>query len=228
MPSALASPTALIAWPVQPPRFWCPLLASYQAHGNNSDIGKVFVNLLRIISCLLAALGIVLISWSSWFLSIWISPDFSHNYHKIFVMLIFAYTLFSMASPGYFIVFGFERPQVPAIITLGGAFLLLICIGILSPKWGLMGAALANLSYAVAILLNFYVAKRFWVEAFPVVFKAMWPPVFILLLELILSIFLIIDPLSTIVINFAAVIMLIWFALNEGRLYYILKVIRFA
>lgn len=203
-----------------------PFASSYQAHGKNAEIAKVFLNLLRIIGCLVAVLGIVLIFWSKWILSIWISPEFSLTYNGVFGILILAYALFSMATPGYYIAFGLGRPEVPAILNVGGALLMLIFIGILSPRWGLFGAGVANLAYTAAILVNFYVARQLCPTTFSPVFKAIGPPILVLLFSLILCQYGKIELLSIIIINLTTFASLIWLAMNEGRVNYILKLVK--
>ena len=203
-----------------------PFASSYQAHGKNTEVAKIYFHLLRLIGCLLAAAGIFLILWSKWLLSIWISPQFSLSYSRVFGILILAYTLFSMSAPGYHIAFGLGRPEVPAIITVGGALIMLVCIGILSPTWGLPGAAVANLSYAVAILINFYAARELGPKAFSPVFKAIGPPIMILFLPLMIIPFVKFNLVSLIIINLVSLALLVWLALNEGRIHFVLKAIK--
>lgn len=203
-----------------------PFASSYQAHGKNTEIAKVYFHLLRLVGCLLAAAGIVLILWSKWLLSVWISPQFSLSYSGVFGILILAYTLFSISAPGYHIAFGLGRPEVPAITTVGGALIMLVCIGILSPTWGLPGAAVANIAYAVAILINFYAARQLGPKAFSPVFKAIGPPILLLFLPLIMIQYIKIEITSLLAINFATFALLIWLALNEGRVHFVLKAIK--
>lgn len=203
-----------------------PFASSYQAHGKNAEIVKVYLHLLRLIGCLLAAMGMVLIFWSQWLLSIWISPQFALSYGRVFEILILAYALFSMVAPGYHIAFGLGRPEVPALANIGGAFLMLLLMWILSPALGLTGAALANFSYSLELVVIFFTAKQLGLREMAPILKATLPPVVILIVSiLIVDLYIITTPYN-LVINLLFIVMLSWIALNDGRLSIVLKAIR--
>lgn len=203
-----------------------PFASSYQASGRNAEIAKVFLHLLRIIGCLLATLGMVLIFWGKGILSIWISPEFAVAYGRVFELLILAYALFSMAAPGHYIAFGLGRPEIPAILTIGGSLLMFICMVILSPVWGLKGAAAANLAYAATILINFYASRHLGLKALSPVLKAVGPPIVVLFLPLMMIPLVKSESLSSIAIQLVALASLIWLGLNEGRMHFFLRSIR--
>jgi O-antigen/teichoic acid export membrane protein len=200
-----------------------PFASSYQAAGKIAEVAKVYLHLLRLLGCLLAATGLVLILWSQWILTIWISPEFSLAYGRVFVILILAYALFSMAAPGYYIAFGLGHPEVPALLAIGGALLMLLLISILSPIIGLSGAALANIGYSLQLILLLNSAKQLGINNIKPILRTLVPPMIILLAPLYFYNYTITFKLA---MNISLIMVLSWLAMNNGRLSIILKSIK--
>lgn len=203
-----------------------PFASSYQAQGKNPEVAKAYLHLLRLIGCLLAAIGIVLIFWSNHILSIWISPQFAHSYGRVFEILILAYALFSMIAPGYYISFGLGSPAMPALVNICGALLMLTLISLLSPPLGLTGAALANISCSLELALLFVTAKQLSLQKLTSVLRAIVPPAAILLITILIVYFYNFPISINLSINLSLLILLTWFGLNNGRLAIVLKAIK--
>ncbi len=203
-----------------------PFASSYQAYGKKSEIAKVFLHLLRLMGCLMATIGIVLIFWSKWILSVWISPQFSLAYSSVFDILVLAYALFSIFTPGYYIAFGLGRPELPALANIGGSLLMLGLISILSPVLGLRGAALANLSCSLELGVIFLIARQVLMIDIASIIRNIFLPISLLLFSFFIVNIFTLSTVFSFIINFLLLITLTWFALGEGRLSIILKTIR--
>ena len=169
------------------------------------------------VGCLLAGLGLAIIFWSDWLLIIWISPQFSLAYSKVFEILILAYSLFSMVAPGYYIAFGLGHPEVPALVNLGGAILMVLLIALLSPALGLLGAALANFSYSLELAVIIFVAKKLEINILTAM-RSLLPPIVILISIYMVHIFFANTIIYNIVITIILISLLTFLALNNGRL----------
>jgi O-antigen/teichoic acid export membrane protein len=120
-----------------------------------------------------------------------------------------------MAAPGYNICLGLGRPELPAIVSFASAFLMILLVFILAPPFGLTGAAIANLVYSLAYVVNGYVAHVLGLKRVSFITKSIGPPIFVLLtVYLIISIgnYKLISLIITALISFIA---LLWMAINE-------------
>lgn len=194
-----------------------PLASSYKALGKDSEIIKYFLHVTRLIACLIAALGLLLILWGKRILGLWISPDFAQAYGSVFVILIIAYVLFSMASPGYYIAFGLGRPEIAALANVGGALLTLLLIALLSPRFGLTGAAMANVIYFLQIAILFFAGKQLGLSNSTAVTRAILPPIAIIILAILAHQFYNSYISLLFLITAALLILLSWLSLNNGR-----------
>jgi O-antigen/teichoic acid export membrane protein len=203
-----------------------PFASSYRAAGKNTEIAKVFLHLLRLVGCLLAAVGIGLILWSTSILSIWISPQFSINYGKSFQILILAYAIYAMAAPGNQIAFGLGHPKMVGLATIGSGLLMLLLIWFLSSPLGLTGVGLANTSTFLMLWVSLFTAKLIGLPNMKSAIRAALPSVAMLLLTILINNLSNLTFPYKLIINLSFLSILTWLALNDNRLKIVLRAIK--
>jgi O-antigen/teichoic acid export membrane protein len=102
---------------------------------------------------------LVLLLFSREILAFWISPAFADSYHSMFEVLVLVYATFSMAGPGYQTLFGLGRVRFLAVFGVIGSVGTLIGIAVLAPRFGVLGAAIANAAY-ISVLATSLAASK--------------------------------------------------------------------
>jgi O-antigen/teichoic acid export membrane protein len=159
-----------------------PFSSSYQALGKDDSLSFALSYGSRVAACLLVGAAGTLILWAEPLLSWWISPEFAIRYADHLRALFICYAIFSMDATAYQMSRGLGVMLVPAIITISSALLVLFLISILSPKYGLMGAVMANFGYTLVLGINFHVATKLALNPRTAVLRPLGPPLIVLLL----------------------------------------------
>jgi len=139
---------------------------------------EVFHKVSQLINLVLMLSGALLIIWMDTILRYWISPDYSDEYANIFRILIISYLLLSASRPGIQTLIGIGQVRLPALIYLASSVIMLGSLFFASSKWGLLGAASANLVMVILLSSNAFAYYRLQGESF-------WREVTIGLAELI-------------------------------------------
>jgi len=87
-------------------------------------------------------------------LEFWISEDYSNSYANLFRTLILAYLLLSASGPGHQTLVGIGEVKVAALIYLGSTLIMLISLFYAASRWGIAGAAAANLWMILLLSYN--------------------------------------------------------------------------
>lgn len=192
-----------------------PFSSSYQAAGRMQTVRSIFRYSSRITACLLVGAAAVLVIWSRWILTLWISPEFASLYGTPFQIVVVCYAIFSFATPAHQIAQGLGRTKATALLGLGGSLLMVTLVLVLAPLFGLTGAAIANLGYAVVVGLELYVARLLNLSALPTVLALLGPPLAVLFCVVILISTLGASPAAAALITLAAIIVLTRLALSD-------------
>ena len=130
---------------------YASLKGSLQEYPKLLDVYRL---LNRFFSLFLALLSSLLILWMKEILAIWISPDYSAVYYQFFCVMILAYSAISLARPGLQTLDGIGKIRISALVYLANSLIMLVGVYVLSVKYGLLGAGLANLLMLGLLLLN--------------------------------------------------------------------------
>ena len=118
---------------------------------------QTFRQLNQFIGILIGALAALLILWMEPILAVWISQDYARNYAAIFRILILAYVFMSVCRSGHQTLTGIGKIKAISLIYIGSSLLMLLGLYLLASRFGLVGAALANLLMVFLLLFNILV-----------------------------------------------------------------------
>jgi len=121
---------------------------------------KIFRKLSQAISLLLASIGSLLILWMPEILSIWISPEYADAYSYVFRLVAFAYIPLSVSRLGHQTLIGTGHVRITSLMHLVSSIVMLAAVFILASKFGLIGAATANLFMAFLLTFNIIVYRK--------------------------------------------------------------------
>ena len=141
-----------------------PLMPAASAWASIGDWRRVRAWLVRTtlgLALLEAAAAAILLLASEPFLSLWLGSDFAGHSLTAFRILVVIFAVVAVGAPGFHVANGVGRPWAPAIGSVIGGLLTIVSIFILAPRWGLTGAAAANV-WAVTAL--FPLAYLLWNE----------------------------------------------------------------
>jgi O-antigen/teichoic acid export membrane protein len=102
--------------------------------------------------------------------------NFKEENSAVFRILVFVYSIYSLGAAGFFTAIGIGKPGLNAFYGISAGFLVIIGIALLTPRWGLYGAAWANLMYSLILVVAFKIAieiriglKEYSKKLFPII-----------------------------------------------------------
>jgi O-antigen/teichoic acid export membrane protein len=137
-----------------------PAASTYQTLGRPDEIRKLFINVSRVTSWVLIVTGSLLVIWMDRILAYWISPSFASQYAQLFRLMVIAYACFSLSRAAHQTLTGLGLVRITAFATVAGASLVLLMIYLLTPAYGLIGAAAGNFFYSFVLIMNIALAWR--------------------------------------------------------------------
>ena len=144
---------------------------------DNTNLEEIFNNMSRIVNLMLVVMGGLLAVWMEEILYIWFSPEYASNNHLIFSLLIVAYTILSQSRIGHQTLTGMGEVSFSSGIYLLMSSVMIAGIYLLSKKFGLLGAAAAQLSTILLLAYNLrvYYKLRGYVPFGMFVLENIWP-----------------------------------------------------
>ena len=136
-----------------------PYASSKDSLGDHPKLYETFRKLARYTGMLAAGIGILLILFMDLLLALWISPEYSIQYSAVFRIIILAYTLLSMVRAGHQTLTGLGQVRFTSLTYLAGTLAMLLALGLLAGQWGLLGAAVANLSMVFLLIFDLKVYR---------------------------------------------------------------------
>jgi O-antigen/teichoic acid export membrane protein len=132
-------------------------------YSDNEHVGlySTFRKMSKIIALLIGMFAALLILWMDKLLSLWISPEYSIKYTKIFCVFILAYFLISLSRVGHQTLTGMGKARFTSLMYLFTSILMLAGVYLLTKRNGLMGAAMANLIMVLLLSFNLFVYSKF-------------------------------------------------------------------
>lgn len=141
-----------------------PASSAWKAKRQYKELKHYFYKLISITTAINLVLGALAWIAAEWFLRLWLGEDFAKQGTEIFRILIFIYATMAISATAFHFADGLGHPWVNTIGTLAQGVGLIILINVLTPKYGLKGAAWANLIswvkyISVAFLLYWFYLK---------------------------------------------------------------------
>lgn len=133
-----------------------PYASRKHTENDHTTLFENFRNMTRLINVVLAVMGGLLVVWMKEILTIWISSEYAINYGEVFCLLVLAYVILSLSRPGHQTLTGMGHVRFMARIYFATSLLMIAGIYLLSPRYGLIGAAIAKLSSILLLIFNLY------------------------------------------------------------------------
>lgn len=139
-----------------------PLLpaASAAFGGGPTTVGAAMARWTRLVATVCITLAAVLLVASKPLLTAWIGTKFATHALTTFRILIVVYALIAIAAPAYHTANGVGLAGLCAACAIVGGIATIALIAILSPHFGVAGAAVANAAYLVNLAIPLYLRKR--------------------------------------------------------------------
>ena len=116
----------------------------------------VFRKLSQYVSLIMAGMGGLLVLWMDELLSLWISPSYAAAYANPFRLLIIAYGLISLSRPAHQTLTGLGKVKFTSLIYLSSSVAMLASVYLFSYRFGILGAACANIIMVLLLVYNLY------------------------------------------------------------------------
>ena len=89
--------------------------------------------------------GLFLLIFSRVFLNFWLGTDVGEAVNPIMQILVFIYMIRPLSAPSYQALLGLGHPWATALTAMAGGLGTILLIILLSPHFGIIGAAWANI-----------------------------------------------------------------------------------
>jgi len=136
-----------------------PYASKTNSYNDHSVLLDIFRVLSKIIGILIGAIAAILILWMDIILSLWISPEYAEKYSGVFRILVIAYFILSSTRTAHQTLTGMGKVKYTSLVYLATTIFMLFTVYIFSNRYGLLGAAIANLSMLGLVLMNFNAYK---------------------------------------------------------------------
>jgi len=131
-----------------------PYASRQGASENYAGLYHNFRALSRITSLMLGLVTSLLILFMTEILALWISPFYAQSYANTFRIIVVGYAWLSLSRPGHQTLTGIGQVRFTALIYLGTTAMMLFGLFIGAQRFGLMGAAVANLTMLFLLAFN--------------------------------------------------------------------------
>lgn len=127
--------------------------------GEKEILYQTFRKLSEYVSLMIAGLASLGIIWMHEILSLWISPEYASSHAISFSILILAYGFLSLSRPAHQTLTGLGHVKFTSLIYLLASVLMLTSLLFLSQRFGLEGAASANVVMVILLAMNVWTYK---------------------------------------------------------------------
>jgi O-antigen/teichoic acid export membrane protein len=121
-----------------------PAASAWVSVGNWSLVRSWLVRATLALVVIEALAAGVLLAISAPFMTLWLGSDFAHHALPAFRILVVVFAVVAVGAPAFHIANGVGYPWAPAVGGFTGGALTIASILLLAPKWGVTGAAAAN------------------------------------------------------------------------------------
>lgn len=125
------------------------LLPRISRAARGESIARITARAFTFIGLLTAALAIPIIALAYPILRLWVGASIADQAAPVLQVAVIAYILLALSSVAYFVLLGLGRAKIVAQLSLAGGIASLGMTYFLIRTWGLSGAALSRVTYAV-------------------------------------------------------------------------------
>jgi O-antigen/teichoic acid export membrane protein len=138
-----------------------PLSSELLALGQTDRLHALYVRATRLVVAFVAAVSIPPMILSSEILRVWLGEEFVLRSSDVFVILIATYFVLALTAVPFYVAMGAGRPKINAFFSLCTVVLDVVLLLVLTPRFGIEGAAVAYLlSLAPVPLFIFFIERR--------------------------------------------------------------------
>jgi O-antigen/teichoic acid export membrane protein len=140
-----------------------PFFSGQQASASEGFVGRVFRGWRVSILVSLFLLGILAAS-APWLIHVWMGPSFGHRAAGILLLFLAFNFVHAFNIVPHYSLLAVGKPQWVAVVTSAGGGLMLLGIWLMTPAYGIWGAAWAGLLYPGTGLVMAVLLSR-WLDA---------------------------------------------------------------
>ena len=137
-----------------------PLASELIALGETDRLHALYVRATRLVLAFVAAVSIPPMVLSSEILRVWLGDEFVARSSDVFVILIATYFVLALTAVPFYVAMGAGRPQWNAIFSVSTAVLDVGLLLVLTPRFGIEGAAVAYLASLAPVPLFVFLVER--------------------------------------------------------------------
>lgn len=139
--------------------FIFPLVSSEKEKQDGINLKKLFNKSLLFTIIVSLSILLPLLFGGKLFLRIWMGADFAANSYVLVSILACAYFLLAVNVIPHYFLLGFGEVRFVSMTNIAGGILSLTVMAFSLPFWGINGAAIGRLFYALPVTLNFIKIK---------------------------------------------------------------------
>ena len=133
-----------------------PYASRLHSIGEHTALEGTVRKVTRYVSLITALVGGMLIVWMKELLSVWISPEYAANHSYFFCIIILAYGILSLSRPAHQTLVGLGKVRFTALAYFTSSIFMLTAVYLLSRRFDLIGAGVANLVMVLLLSMNIY------------------------------------------------------------------------
>lgn len=137
------------------------LVAEAEKKTNQTEIISKIKSAFQLHSYVAVSLGVLFLLFSSLILDIFIHKQPIENILFEFRIAVIVTTIYTVGTVGHYLLLSIQMVKICSTIQVFASLISLILITIGSTQFGLLGAVLGNLGWAITILLSFIALKYF-------------------------------------------------------------------
>lgn len=140
--------------------FIFPHISSRHEAGEIHGPRRVFRLALLMSIGLSAALAAPLVLFGKPLLALWMGRAIASNGHVVLALLAVAYALMALNIVPHYALLAFGQVRLVTVLNVGSGILLIVFMAMFVPKFGLVGAALGRICYALLLAVPYLLASR--------------------------------------------------------------------
>jgi O-antigen/teichoic acid export membrane protein len=138
-----------------------PASSSWASASNTRALKRWLLHSTAAVGCFEVIAAGFLLALSRPLMTVWLGSSVGTHALSSFRILVLVFAIAAIGAPAFQITNGIGAPWVPAVAGVAGGALTVLLIFVLSPPWGVAGAAAANLGGWTALFPLAYLLRKF-------------------------------------------------------------------
>jgi len=136
-----------------------PSLSAAKALSQQSRVHQIFIRATRLNNLSVFLIASPILFWSHPIARLLVGQEYATQTATVLQILGLVYGLYSLCAAGFFTAIGIGQPVINAQWGLLAGLFAIVGFVMLTPRWGLIGAAWANAPYILILVINLRVAR---------------------------------------------------------------------